>query len=326
LQAQKRRSNWVALLPELALVINTTSTRALLQNKTPFEVWFGRKPRWITAKPLEPLGDDVDDSDGIGVEDDTNNKLGDNEDPVLTKIEARVVANNARLHAQMIKANSCRNELFLDGTIATLRIPLKLRLATEPSRLPVRILKYKNGQYKLQCRHGRLAGRYQGGELNSIDPSISDLLGNNIRTKPEEKAGKEVTIKFPSAVAKENSRGTITSAQKAGRTTKSHAKPGPKPRQKPGPKPGRKHKQTEVITIDDNAGDDDASEPAPVPKPRAKPGPKPGAKRKRAEVETIDGDGGEPISPRKLRKRAEVEAIHGDGGQPTSPRKLRKRA
>jgi hypothetical protein len=202
--------------------------------------------------------------------------------------------------------------------------PLKLRLATEPSRLPVRILEYKNGQYKLQCRHGRLAGHYQGGELNSIDPSISDLLGNNIRTKPEEKSGKEVTIKFPSAVAKENGRGTITSAQKAGRTTKSHVKPGPKPRQKPGPKPGRKRKQMEVITIDDNAGDDDASEPAPAPKPRAKPGPKPSAKRKRAEVEAIDG--GEPTGPRKLRRRAEVEAIDGDGSEPTGLRKLRKRA
>jgi hypothetical protein len=49
----------------------------------------------------------------------------------------------------MIKANSRRNELFLDGTIATLQIPLKLQLATEPSRLLVWILEYKNGQYKL---------------------------------------------------------------------------------------------------------------------------------------------------------------------------------
>ena len=75
--------------------------------------------------------------------------MDDNEDPILTKIEARVIANDARLHAQMIKANSRRSALFLDGTIATLWIPLKLRLATKPSRLLVWILKYKNGQYKL---------------------------------------------------------------------------------------------------------------------------------------------------------------------------------
>ena len=100
---------------------------------------------------MEPLGDDVDDSDRIGFKGDTNDELDDDEDPVLTKIEARVVANDARLHAQMIKANSHCSALFLDGTIATLRIPLKLQLATEPSRLLVWILEYKNGQYKLQC-------------------------------------------------------------------------------------------------------------------------------------------------------------------------------
>ena len=88
------------MLLELALVINTTSTRALLRNKTPFEVFFGRKPRWIGAKllPLEPLEDE---GDGIGIEGDSDSDSESNgdEDLVLTKIEARVVANNARLHA-----------------------------------------------------------------------------------------------------------------------------------------------------------------------------------------------------------------------------------
>ena len=178
----------------------------------------------------------------------------DDDDLVLTEIEARVVANNARLHAQMIKANSGRSAVFTDGTIATLQIPLKIRLATEPSRLLVRVLEYKNGQYKLQCRHGRLAGRFQGGELNSIDPSISDLLGNSIRTKPEKKAGKEVTIKFPAAVAKENNRGSINSAQKAGRTAKS----APKSRGK-GNRKG-KGKQAEVVAIEDAIEDGEAGD------------------------------------------------------------------
>jgi hypothetical protein len=274
LQLQKGRSDWVALLLELALVINTTTTQALPRNKTPFEVWFGWKPRWIRAEPLEPL-DDIDEA----IESDTDNE-SDNEDPVLTEIEAQAVAHNARLHAQMIKANSGWSAVFTDGTIATLQVPLKLRLATEPSRLPVRILEYKNGQYKLQSRHGRLAGRFQGGELNSIEPSISELLGNRIQTEPEKKAGKEVTIRLPAAVAKENNCGSINSAQKAGRTAKSAPKPrgklGPKPRGKPGPKPSRK----------------------PGPKPHGKPGPKPGSKRKRTETEV------ETPSPRKLRKRA----------------------
>jgi hypothetical protein len=98
LQAQKGRSDWVALLPELALVINTTTTRALPRNKTPFEVWFGRKPRWIGAKPLELLEDDNDDGMGLEGDSDSDSEL-DDDDLVLTKIEAQVVANNARLHA-----------------------------------------------------------------------------------------------------------------------------------------------------------------------------------------------------------------------------------
>ena len=82
------------------------------------------------------------------------------------------------------------------------------------------VLEYKNGQYKLQCRHSRLSGRYQGGELNPVDAATGALIGSGIRTDPEKTGGKEVTITLPSAVAKENNCGTISSAQKAGRTTK----------------------------------------------------------------------------------------------------------
>ena len=108
-----------------------------------------------------------------------------------------------------------------------------------------------------------------------------------------------MTIKLPAAVAKEINRGTIASAQKAGRT----AKAVPKSRGK------GKGKQVETIAIDDQdddagdseardgeAGDSDAEEPVKVPKPRGKPGPKAGIKRKQT--------GTDIASPQKLRKRA----------------------
>src|SRR5436305_3471029 len=170
LQAQKGQSNWAALLPELALVINTTTSRGLPRHKTPFEVWFGRKPHWITAGTMEDI-------DEVDIYNETDAESDDDGDLVLTEIEARVVANNARLHAQMIKANSGRSALFMDGSIVTLQIPPKLRLTTEPS---VRVLEYKNGQYKLQCRHGRLSGMYQGGELNPVDTATGGLIGSGI--------------------------------------------------------------------------------------------------------------------------------------------------
>lgn len=50
-------SHSVELLLELAIIINTT-TRTLPGKKTPFEVWFGRKPRWTRPDYLatEPVG------------------------------------------------------------------------------------------------------------------------------------------------------------------------------------------------------------------------------------------------------------------------------
>jgi len=170
LQIAKGCSGWVELLPELALTINTTCSSALPRRKTLFEVWFGRKPHWLSPQPKDLNEEDQDnETDGCGDNEDDNNDDNNGPDLVLSEIETRVAANNARLHAQMIKANSSRSAIFAEGSIATLQIPPKLRLRTEPTRLPVRVIKYQNGQYLLQCQHGRLSGRYQGGQLNSID-------------------------------------------------------------------------------------------------------------------------------------------------------------
>lgn len=235
LQTAKGRSDWVELLPELASTINTTTSAALPRRKTPFDVWFGRKFHWLSPQPRDADNDDQDEEeDDLPDDDDDDDDDGSAPDLVLTEIEARVAANNARLYAQMIKANSGRSAIFQEGSIATLQILPKLRLGTEPTRLPVRVIEYKNGQYKLQCRHGRLSGRYQGGQLNSVDQSTTDIFGGSIRPAPEMKGGKEVTISFAKAVANENKRGSITSAQKAGRVkktpqaTKAKAKQGTK--------------------------------------------------------------------------------------------------
>jgi hypothetical protein len=81
-------SHWVELLPELALIINTTTTRTLLGKKTPFEVWFGRKPRWMRPDYLneEPAGVN---NDLLHVD---NEEFGD--DPVLSEIERQVAEHN----------------------------------------------------------------------------------------------------------------------------------------------------------------------------------------------------------------------------------------
>jgi hypothetical protein len=129
------------LLLKLALVINTTTTQALPQKRTPFKVWFGRKPHWIIAKLTK---DNETDDDSKTRTNSDNDFDSDPEDNVLSEIEVRVVAHNAKLNAQMIKANNGRFKAFMDRTVATLQILLKLRLATEPSRLPVQVIEHKN--------------------------------------------------------------------------------------------------------------------------------------------------------------------------------------
>jgi hypothetical protein len=144
-----------------------------------------------------------------------------------------------------------------------------------------------------------LSRRYQGSKLNAIDATIVDIIGSLICTALEQKDSKDVTITLAKAVAAENGRSSITSAQKAGQTVKSSAKTTPKPRWKPGPKPGAKpglkrtQKQAKIVTINDNTSN--ASEPnlelVPVPKSRIK------RKRTEAKVEVKE------LSPRRLRRR-----------------------
>jgi hypothetical protein len=97
---------------------------------------------------------------------------------------------------------------------------------------------------------------------------MSNAISTNIQSKPDQnRAGKDVTITLPKAVAKANNRSSITAAQKVGRAPKR-----PKPTLEPAPEP--------------------------VPKPVRKAG----IKRKRAEVKDGSGEGEEP-SPRRLRSR-----------------------
>ena len=143
LQTTKGCSDWVELLPELALTINTTCSSALPHRKTPFMVWFGCKPYWLSPQPKD-LNDENQDNetDDCGDNEDNDNDDNNSPDLILSEIESQVAANNAHLYAQMIKANSSQSAIFVEGSIATLQIPLKLRLRTEPTQLPVQVIKY----------------------------------------------------------------------------------------------------------------------------------------------------------------------------------------
>jgi hypothetical protein len=79
-------------------------------------------------------------------------------------------------------------------------------------------------------QHGRIVGRWPTEDLSEVGGDLVDVLGGNIPIEAEYKAGKEVQIQLAKAVAKENNRGSITAAQKAGRATAAPPKttgPGP---------------------------------------------------------------------------------------------------
>jgi hypothetical protein len=242
-------------------------------------------------------------------------------DLVLTEIETQVAANNARIHARMVKANSGKSKVFHNGDIATLKIPLKLRLKTEAVRLPVRVLEYKDGQYKLQCRHGRLAGRYQGmhiplllpflkltllgGELNVVDNASIEILGSAIRIEPKMQGNKEVTISFANAVARDNNRGSFTAAQKAGRrapkarATKTRAVT----RAKGKGRDKGKGRATEAIDEDEEVREVEVVDNTSTIASEVLSGSR-GRKRKAVDIDAGTGPSETASGMRKLRKRA----------------------
>jgi hypothetical protein len=60
-----------------------------------------------------------------------------------------------------------------------------------------------------------LSRRYQGGELNAVDATIVDIISSSICTALEQKDSKDITITLAKAIATENRRSSITSAQRA---------------------------------------------------------------------------------------------------------------
>ena len=83
------------LLLELAIIINTTSSSALLGKQCPYFVYFGWKPHWInpTYRLAEHLG--LNEEEGNDDED-VNGYQNDGDDIVLTEIESQVAKFNAR--------------------------------------------------------------------------------------------------------------------------------------------------------------------------------------------------------------------------------------
>jgi hypothetical protein len=112
-QASTGRSDWAALMTEIAFRLNTTTSRALPRGKTPFDIWFGRQRRWIQQEQLSDNETEVEDMEEGEGEDDTaelediegaedveepleNTELGE-----LAEVEEEEVADRQDIHSEI---------------------------------------------------------------------------------------------------------------------------------------------------------------------------------------------------------------------------------
>jgi hypothetical protein len=96
---------------------------------------------------------------------------------ILNAIEERICKNNVLVARKMVNKTAKKAQVFKEGWIVTVAIPLKLRRSIEPKRLPVWILNINNHSHMLMSRFRRIKGAFQPRQLNIVE---SDTLGLDI--------------------------------------------------------------------------------------------------------------------------------------------------
>jgi hypothetical protein len=214
----------VRFLPEIALCVNTVGPSSLPAYITPFDVWFGREPHWLTERTIgnRPIIIDSDDEDARDYTDDEDDSDDNSDDEypetddeakeyILTAIEQRIKANNAIFAEKMVRKSKKQAVVFEDGSLVTLAIPAKIRLSLEPKRLLCRIIQCVRGRYTLTFKFGRIKGSWTASELNGIDTPES---GRDI---PSYWPDNGPTTPLTQAVQLSNYRGTVPSMRKPNR-------------------------------------------------------------------------------------------------------------
>jgi hypothetical protein len=175
--ANVARKDWANLLLDVTFQLNTSTSDALPRGKTPYDIWFGRKRYWlwqeqISDREVEEVDAEIQSVDGdpeviVEVADaeppaadeeveaavDAESTVSSDGGYDVSQPEAQVAEKNAQLHEQMKRKGASTGKTFARWEIATLWIPRKQRLSTEPSRLPVRIMDHNDGGYRLLSRY-----------------------------------------------------------------------------------------------------------------------------------------------------------------------------
>jgi transposase InsO family protein len=226
---------WKDLLPNIAWVINTTRPDSLPHGTIPYEVWFGRKPPQMPEelhkhrevfRPIvieeaipDPDSDDTASGDRTPPEASTSDSpappeeetasVSASEATTTTTLNQRVIKHNAKENLRMIrrKGGKAATQYELQE-VATLQIPVKLRVGPDLRRLPVRIIEAHEKGYKLVCEYGELTCLHSSKVLNK-------LVSQSIYTYLPIIGGNKISLN--KAVQRMNGRETISASQKAGR-------------------------------------------------------------------------------------------------------------
>jgi hypothetical protein len=208
----------MCFLPEIARVVNTTRPSCLPPRVTPFKVFFGRKPHWLSDPLLNVNNQPIDEEGNVLPLQELTNDSGDylktdtkDAAHILTELERQIKQSNARTAARMVKKVNKKMKVFTNGSIVSLAIPTKLRLKSEARRLLCRITKVVKNQYTLIYAAGPIKGSHNAGQLNEV-------LSPNESSIPVKFTGwRKAKLSLAMAVAKVNNRGSIAAAQKANR-------------------------------------------------------------------------------------------------------------
>lgn len=252
---------------------------------------------WIDSE----LAEDEDDADGLqefftGDEGENENESEEDRSCAvsLTAVETQVAENNLRLHQAMRAKGAATAKTFSAQELATLFIPLKLRLKAEETRLVVRVVDENAGGYKLLTKHGLLKGRHQGSELNKLSEVHVNLLRDGIPAElPRTDRGKLIVKSLAEAVSLENNRPSIAQMQKRGRKQKAPQRQSSRPK-----RPTAKLRQAgEPSTAPASAV---VAAPTPAPAAPYRLNPRSAATRAATAIQELSS--AMPIPPQRRRK------------------------
>ena len=143
-------------------MINTTPCSVLPRHMTPYEVFFGRKPRFDI--PFSTQNTDLETELGsqseysLGSNSDIDNDDSEGDEPeeieedlitVLIVLEQRVFKKNIKVNIGYAKRGGISKAVFQMGDIVTLAVEKKRRVVGKLLRLPCRIVGIEAEKYSL---------------------------------------------------------------------------------------------------------------------------------------------------------------------------------